>query len=68
MVFFCTPTFRRDSARIAVRRNDASDANAEVAKLQEHYKVGALKDWATVDASGSPEQTRSASLAVLNLR
>ena len=55
-------------ARITARRNDASDANAEVAKLQERHKVGALKDWASVDASGSPEQTRSASLAMLNLR
>lgn len=52
-------------SRIAVRRNDASDANAEVAKLQEHQDIGALKDWAVIDASGSPQQTLAASIAKL---
>jgi predicted kinase len=55
-------------ARITARRNDASDANVEVAKLQEHFDIGALKDWTTLDASGSPEQTCAAGVAALVLR
>jgi predicted kinase len=54
-------------ARVAARKNDASDANAEVARLQEHYDIGALTNWATIDASGSPGQTRDSSLAALEL-
>ena len=54
-------------ARLAGRRNDASDANAEVAKLQERHDIGPLKDWATIDASGSLEHTRAAALAELGL-
>lgn len=50
-------------SRIAARRDDASDANAEVARLQEHFDIGLLKDWATIDASGSPEQTLAAAIA-----
>jgi len=55
-------------SRIAARRNDASDANAEVARLQEHHDIGALKDWAVIDASGSPQQTLAASIAKLELQ
>jgi hypothetical protein len=43
--------------RIGGRRNDASDATAEVAALQEKYKIGEI-DWTMIDASGTPEQTR----------
>ena len=50
-------------ARIGTRKNDASDANAEVAKLQEGHDIGPLTDWTTIDASGSPEQTVAAALA-----
>lgn len=43
-------------ARIGRRQNDASDATAEVAALQEHYNIGNV-GWDTIDASGTPEQT-----------
>ena len=42
--------------RVAQRAADASDATAEVARLQEDYNIGNL-DWAIVDASGTPEAT-----------
>jgi predicted kinase len=51
-------------ARVASRRHDASDASSEVAITQESYDIGRL-NWPTVDASGSPEQTSSRSLAVV---
>jgi len=50
--------------RIATRAKDASDANAEVAKLQQHYDIGALKNWTSIDASGSAKQTLAASLRI----
>ena len=50
--------------RVASRRHDASDASSEVAIAQDSYDIGRL-DWPTVDASGSPGQTLSRSLAVV---
>ncbi len=50
--------------RIGSRQNDASDANRDVATLQEGYDLGRL-DWPVVDASGSPGQTLERSLAHL---
>lgn len=43
-------------ARIGSRREDASDATQEVAAEQERYNIGHV-GWATIDASGTPEQT-----------
>ncbi|MGL3108160.1 AAA family ATPase [Bradyrhizobium sp. BR 1432] len=43
-------------ARIGSRRGDASDATQEVAAQQERYNIGHV-GWATIDASGTPEQT-----------
>jgi hypothetical protein len=43
-------------ARIGSRHGDASDATQEVAAQQEHYNIGHIA-WATIDASGTPEQT-----------
>lgn len=43
-------------ARIGGRHGDASDATQEVAAQQEHYNIGHV-DWATIDASGTQEQT-----------
>ncbi len=42
--------------RIGRRRGDASDATQEVAAQQEHYNIGHV-GWATIDASGTREQT-----------
>lgn len=42
--------------RIAARGRDASDANREVALMQENCDIGAL-DWPKVDACGSPQDT-----------
>ena len=47
--------------RIGSRRHDASDANRDVAALQEGYDLGQL-DWPVVDASGSPATTLQRSL------
>jgi aminoglycoside phosphotransferase family enzyme/predicted kinase len=51
-------------ARVGARTDDVSDADAAVAKRQEHYDQGTLT-WATVDASGSPEETLARAKAAL---
>jgi predicted kinase len=38
------------------RERDASDADANVARAQESYELGALT-WQRVDASGTPDET-----------
>jgi uncharacterized protein len=43
-------------ARVAARKNDASDATSEVVETQLSYSLGTV-DWSHVDASGSPQQT-----------
>jgi len=42
--------------RVGRRVADASDADAAVARSQEHYDLGHL-DWRQVDASGTPKET-----------
>ncbi len=53
------------AARVVSRRNDASDATAEIARQQDAYDLGAM-DWIPIDASGTPEQTLARSRATLS--
>ncbi|HMJ41675.1 MAG TPA: AAA family ATPase [Pseudolabrys sp.] len=43
-------------ARVGSRTNDASDADAAVARAQERYDLSAIA-WHKVDASGTPDET-----------
>lgn len=52
------------AARAGRRERDASDADADVARAQEGYDLGALT-WRRVDASGTPEQTLQRAKAAL---
>jgi uncharacterized protein len=51
-------------ARVGARVGDASDADAAVAHAQERYALGRL-EWASVDASGTPEATLAHAKAAL---
>jgi aminoglycoside phosphotransferase family enzyme/predicted kinase len=52
-------------ARVTAREKDASDAGADIARVQEDYDIGPL-DWSEVDASGTPEQTLAAAKGALS--
>jgi aminoglycoside phosphotransferase family enzyme/predicted kinase len=52
--------------RIGARRNDASDADAKIARQQEGYDLGSM-DWDIVDASGTPDDTFEHARAALGL-
>jgi uncharacterized protein len=64
---FLTADLATRIARVGGRQNDASDADVAIARAQERYDLGAL-DWATVDASGTPEETLRRAQAALRLR
>ena len=51
-------------ARLALRRNDASDASAEVLRRQRAAQPGPI-DWVRIDAGGSPDATLAAARAAI---
>ena len=61
---FLTADLATRVSRVGSRSGDASDADAQVARAQEQYDLGAL-DWTQVDASGAPEETLRRARAVL---
>jgi aminoglycoside phosphotransferase family enzyme/predicted kinase len=63
---FLTADLATRIARVDARKGDASDADANIARRQDGYDIGPL-DWATVDASGTPDDTlRHARAALAN--
>jgi uncharacterized protein len=53
---FLTADLNTRLARIGARTNDASDADAAVARAQEQYDLSVI-GWQKVDASGTPDET-----------
>jgi uncharacterized protein len=54
---FLTADLDTRVARVTGRTRDASDANAEIARLQDDYDIGPLDGWRSIDASGTPAET-----------
>jgi aminoglycoside phosphotransferase family enzyme/predicted kinase len=52
--------------RVTGRRNNVSDATAEVVRLQLEYDLGAI-DWARLDSSGEGDETLQAACALLGV-
>jgi aminoglycoside phosphotransferase family enzyme/predicted kinase len=52
-------------ARVEGRRNDASDATAEVAKGQAAFDTGPIT-WAKIDASGDLDKTASEAMSIID--
>jgi hypothetical protein len=63
---FLTADLPTRIARVDSRTGDASDADAGIARAQEHYDLGPLA-WQEVDASGTPDDTLQRSKTALGL-
>lgn len=63
---FLTADLATRVARVGARINDASDADAQVARAQETYDLGALA-WQEIDAAGTPAETLQCSETALGL-
>src|SRR5690606_25693003 len=50
--------------RAELRRNDVSDANADVVRMQHHQLSGSIT-WARLDASASPDAVRKSAESLL---
>ena len=61
---FLTADLPTRVARVGGRSGDASDADAAVARAQEHYELGAIS-WRQVNASGTPDETVARALAAM---
>ena len=61
---FLTADLTTRLARVGIRAGDASDANADIVRQQEHYNLGPV-DWVCVDAGHSPDVTLANARAVL---
>jgi predicted kinase len=64
---FLTANLDTRKARVASRERDASDADTEIAQIQERYDLGLL-DWAVIEASGAPEDTHERAKAAIVAR
>ena len=61
---FSSPILPRGWRASAARRNDASDAEANVVAQQQYYELGEI-DWTEVDASGTPDDTLASARAAI---
>jgi len=55
------------TARVQSRAPDASDADAEVARVQSSYDIGMLGGWQQISASGSIDEAVATAVKVLRL-
>ncbi|MCL2714853.1 MAG: AAA family ATPase [Alphaproteobacteria bacterium] len=62
--FFLSADLATRQTRIGSRTNDASDATAEIAALQEHFDLRTLS-WTIIDASTTPDETLGRTLAAM---
>lgn len=65
--FWLTASAAHLIERVAARTGDASDADAEVVKMQLQYHLGSIQ-WEKIDASSAPRSVLSAAARRLNVK